>query len=74
MLCREALTLKQFSVNGMRKSAEGIVVWDQARLFRRSRRKQEQQISRTVTRTHEGLNGSRKGSNEESSHSYDETG
>jgi hypothetical protein len=36
MLYHEVLTLEQFNVTGMQKSAEGIVVWDQAKLFRHS--------------------------------------
>ncbi|MGD8914398.1 MAG: hypothetical protein PVJ68_16915 [Candidatus Thiodiazotropha sp.] len=49
MLYREALMLKQFSMTGMQKSAEGMVVWNQVELFRHSRRKREQQTSRAVT-------------------------
>jgi hypothetical protein len=49
MLYKEALMLKQFGMTGMQKSAEGIVVWEQAELFRHSRRKWEQQTSRAVT-------------------------
>lgn len=41
MLYRKALMAKQFGITGMRKSAEGMVVWNQAELFRHSRRKRE---------------------------------
>ena len=49
MLYREALMPKQFGITGMQKSAEGIVVWDRAELFRHSVRKREQRLIRVVT-------------------------
>ena len=36
MLYRKVLTLEQFSVTDKQKSAEGIVVWNQAELLRHS--------------------------------------
>ena len=72
MLCKQ-LMFEQLNMTAVQKSAEGIVVRDQVKLFRHSKRKLEQRISQAATRTHEGLNGSRKGLNEESSHSHDET-
>jgi hypothetical protein len=48
MLYKEALMPKQFGMTGMQKSAEGIIVWEQAELFRHSGRKREQQTSRAV--------------------------
>lgn len=74
LLFREELAEEQSEEIGGQESAEGIVMRDQVKPFRHSRRKPEERISGTATRTHEGLNGSRKGINEESSHSHDEKG